>query len=157
MTNSSTTLEDWEIELLNTFVGLFDSFGVPKSVAQIYGVLFCADEPLSQEEIGQKLQISAGSASQGLRLLVDMGAAHKQSVPGQRGNYFTPERSMRRLLGYFIDAKMRPRMRTGKERLENLRKHLPKDNELALKRLDTLLQWQSKANKLLPVISKFLG
>jgi DNA-binding transcriptional regulator GbsR (MarR family) len=154
---ATVTLEDWEIELLNVFVGLFDSFGVPKSVAQIYGVLFCADGPLSQEEIGQKLQISAGSASQGLRLLVELGAAHRQSVPGQRGNQFTPERSMRRLLGYFIDAKMRPRMRTGKERLEALRDQLPPENKLAQQRLESLLQWQDKANKLLPLISKFLG
>ncbi|MBC2595619.1 hypothetical protein H5P28_15230 [Ruficoccus amylovorans] len=153
---ATATLQDWEIELLNIFVGLFDSFGVPKSVAQIYGVLFCADGPLTQEEIGQKLQISAGSASQGLRLLVDMGAAHRQSIPGQRGNQFTPERSMRRLLGYFLDAKMRPRMRTGKERLESLRDRLPADNMLARKRLESLLQWQNKASKLLPVISKFL-
>ncbi len=154
---ATAILEEWEIELLNIFVGLFDSFGVPKSVAQIYGVLFCAEQPLTQEEIGQKLQISAGSASQGLRFLVDIGAAHKQSTPGQRGSQFTPERSMRRLLGYFIDVKMRPRMRTGKERLETLRDRLPENDKLAQKRLETLLQWQSKANKLLPVISKFLG
>lgn len=153
----SPQLQNWEIELLNMFVSLFGSFGIPKSVAQVYGILFCAQQPLTQEEIGQRLQISAGAASQGLRLLVEMGAVHRQSIPGQRGNQFVPERSMRRLIGYFIDAKMRPRMRAGKEQLETLRKSIPTEDKLARSRVDSLLQWQDKANKLLPLISKFLG
>lgn len=154
---SPDTLESWEIELLNIFVGMFDSVGLPRSVAQIYGVLFCADEPLMQEEISQKLKISAGSASQGLRLLTEIGAAHRQSIPGQRGNQFVPERSMRRLIGYFIEVKMRPRIRTGKERLKTLQSEVPADNRLAHKRLASLLQWESKASRLLPVVSKFLS
>lgn len=64
---------------------------------------------------------------------------------------------MRRLLSTFIDAKMRPRMRTGKEQLEALRERIPHEDKIARNRVDTLLQWQDKTNKLLPFISKFLG
>lgn len=151
-----TALQPWEVELLNIFVGLFDSFGIPKSVAQIYGVLFCAEVALSQEDICQKLQISLGSASQGLRLLTDIGAAHRQSVPGQRGSLFVPERSMRKLLGYFIDAKVRPRMSTGKEKLRTLRGELSAQDTLACSRLDTLLKWEDKMEAILLILSKFL-
>lgn len=143
--------------MLNIFVGMFDSFGIPKSVAQIYSVLFCAEAAMTQEEICHKLQISIGSTSQGLRLLTDIGAVYRQSVPGQRGNLFVPERSMRKLLIYFIDVKVRPRMSTSKERLTALRGTLTTEDKLACSRLDTLLAWQNKAEKILPFVSKVLG
>lgn len=150
-------LAPWEIEVLNIFVGLFDSFGLSKSVAQIYGVLFCAESAMTQEEVCRKLQISLGSASQGLRLLTDIGAVHRQSVPGQRGILFVPERSIRRLINFIIEAKVLPRMNTCKERLQATRNSVSKDDTLARSRLDALLQWERKATQLLPLVTKVLG
>jgi hypothetical protein len=49
-------------------------FGVPKSVGQIYGLLYASPEPLSFSDIVVRLGISKGSASQGLRLLRSLGA-----------------------------------------------------------------------------------
>ena len=144
-------LKPWEMELLNLFVNMFDSFGVPKSVAQIYGVLYGSERPLMQEEVGRKMRISTGSASQGLRFLTTIGAVQRQSIPGQRQSLFVPERSMRRLLSYFIDAQLRPRLSTGKERLEAIHKNL------AHQRVSSLLEWQKKAEKALPIISTLFG
>jgi hypothetical protein len=49
-------------------------FGVPKSVGQIYGLLYASPEPLSFSDIVERLEISKGSASQGLQLLRSLGA-----------------------------------------------------------------------------------
>ena len=49
-------------------------FGVPKSVGQIFGLLYATPEPLSFSDIVERLEISKGSASQGLQLLRSLGA-----------------------------------------------------------------------------------
>jgi DNA-binding transcriptional regulator GbsR (MarR family) len=154
---NGVSLADWELELLDIFVSMFDLFGLPKSTAQIYGVLYCSDESLMQEEIGRRLGISAGSASQGLRLLTNIGAVHRQSIPGQRQSSFYPERSMRRLMAYFIDAQLRPRLNSGKERLQHLYDNLPPDEQDAQAQVGALLGWQRKADKALPIISTLFG
>ncbi len=48
--------------------------GIPKSVAAIYGICFASPEPLSFSEINERLDISSGSISQGLRVLREVGA-----------------------------------------------------------------------------------
>jgi hypothetical protein len=53
---------------------LVQVLGVPKSVGQIYGLLYASLEPLSFSDIVERLEISKGSASQGLQLLRSLGA-----------------------------------------------------------------------------------
>lgn len=48
--------------------------GIPKSVAAIYGICFASPEPLSFSDINDRLDISSGSISQGLRILKEVGA-----------------------------------------------------------------------------------
>ena len=55
-------------------------FGVPKSVGQIYGLLYATPEPLSFSDIVDRLDISKGSASQGLQLLRSLGAVNVAEV-----------------------------------------------------------------------------
>jgi DNA-binding transcriptional regulator GbsR (MarR family) len=145
------------VDVLDLFVGIFESFGLPKSTAMIYGVLYCAADPLTQEDIGTKLGISSGSASQGLKLLTSLGAVHRQSPVGSRVSLYNAERSMRRLLGYFIDAQLRPKLKSGRGRLEEIAEGLPADASLAHERVESLLNWQRKADKALPLVSKLFG
>ena len=37
-------IPEWEQELIDLFVGIFDGLGLPKSTAMIYGTLYCAEE-----------------------------------------------------------------------------------------------------------------
>ena len=161
MTNDFTTpqtdLAPWEIEVLELFVGIFESFSLPKSTAMIYGVLYCSEEPLLQDDICQKLSISTGSASQGLKMLQNLGAVQRQSPVGQRQSVYTAERSMRRLIGTILDIQLRPKLRNGKERLTALVETLPENDEHARQRIQTLQNWQKKVEKGLPLISAFLG
>ena len=156
-TPAAVELASWEEEILDLFVGIFESFGLPKSTAMIYGLLYCADDALLQEEVSTRLGISTGSASQGLKLLVSLGAVQRQSKVGQRHYVYTAERSMRRLLGYFIDAQLRPKLNAGGDRLQQIANAIPEDNDLAKNRVETLINWQKKADKALPMISKLFG
>ena len=65
---------DFQIECATFFAEVIQIFGVPKSVGQIYGLLYASPVPLSFSDIVERLGISKGSASQGLQFLRSLGA-----------------------------------------------------------------------------------
>lgn len=64
----------FEEALVGFFVEAADLLGAPKSVAAIYAICFASPQPLSFSEINERLEISSGSISQGLRVLREIGA-----------------------------------------------------------------------------------
>src|SRR5580658_9852020 len=84
------------------FVEAADLLGIPKSVAAIYGICFASPEPLSFAEIEQRLDISRGSISQGVRVLRDMGALKSLRKPGERREAFEPDLELRKLIEHWL-------------------------------------------------------
>ena len=76
-------LDEWESAVIDLFLNAANSFGLPKSYGQIYGLLFCRDQALSMDEVMNLLQISKGSASQGLRALKQFGAVSSSFCSGR--------------------------------------------------------------------------
>jgi hypothetical protein len=65
---------EFERACVEFFADVVQVFGVPRSVGQIYGLLYASPQPLSFTAIAGKLDISRGSTSQGLQALRDLGA-----------------------------------------------------------------------------------
>lgn len=72
--DATRTQREFMHECVDFFAEVVQLFGVPKSVGQIYGVLYASPLPLSFSDIVEQLEISKGSASQGLQLLRSLGA-----------------------------------------------------------------------------------
>jgi len=72
--NRPAELVSFDDDVVSFFVEAADMLGVPKSVAAIYGICFASAEPLSFSQIDDRLEISSGSISQGLRVLREVGA-----------------------------------------------------------------------------------
>lgn len=64
----------FERQIVDFFIEASDILGAPKSVAAIYGIIFASPEPLGFLELQERLDISAGSISQGLKALKTIGA-----------------------------------------------------------------------------------
>lgn len=65
---------------------------VNKVGGQIYAVLFLNDEPLSLDEIAERLQVSKSNISINIRILEDMMLVRKVWVKGSRRDYYAAER-----------------------------------------------------------------
>ena len=50
LANKTKGLDEWESAVIDLFLNAANSFGLPKSYGQIYGLLFCRDEPLAMDE-----------------------------------------------------------------------------------------------------------
>lgn len=154
---------DFERQVVDFFCDGVRLLGLPKSVGEIYGMLFITPEPLSLDDLVEKLGISKGSASQGLRTLRDLGAVRVvEGGEGVRRMFYEPDVELKQLVGGFIKEQVRPHVRSGEEklaRLEELAGELEGDGNYHFyeDRLLKLERWSKRAKILLPIVQKFLG
>ena len=158
----ASSLAEWEKAVIDLFLNAANSGGLPKSVGQIYGLLFCRDEPLAMDEIMDFLSISKGSASQGLRSLRQLGAVKTQYLAGQRKEYFVAEIRLRKLVAGFLKEQAEPHLEKGVERLRQLRELVAEasdeDSARRGKRRENILTgWHRQVGKLLPLVKMIVG
>lgn len=69
-------------------------WGINRTMAQVQALLFISEQPLSADEIMNKLQISRGNVSMSLRELINWGIVNKMHVKGERKEFFTTEKDV---------------------------------------------------------------
>jgi DNA-binding transcriptional regulator GbsR (MarR family) len=165
---SSSTLTangGFEQECVSFFAEVVQLFGVPKSVGQIYGLLYASLEPLGFPDIVERLEISKGSASQGLQLLRSLGAINEAEVANngseyQRGVRYEPELSLRHLVTGVLRERIAPMATTGAvslKRLQELAERSPENTKFYLGRAKQLETWRKRFTTTMPLLTALLG
>lgn len=155
---------EFDRAMVSFFVGAAEMLGVPKSVAAIYGICFASPEPLTFSEIQERLDISAGSISQGLRVLREVGALKVSDVlpasPAPRPReYFEPDLELRKLVSHFIEQRLDRQLDSGRSALRTIAQRVPGGTESAKvlrARLQSLQTWHDRARAVLPLVRGFL-
>jgi DNA-binding transcriptional regulator GbsR (MarR family) len=155
-------LDKWESAVIDLFLNAANSFGLPKSYGQIYGLLFCRDQALSMDEVMDLLQISKGSASQGLRALRQFGAVSSTFAPGDRKERFVAEIRLRKLVSGFLREQADPHLDKGVSRLKQIESLLEgsgsKDSRIrGARRHEILSGWHRQMSRLLPWVKMIVG
>lgn len=76
---------------------LGSTWGVSRTMAQIHALLLVAGEPMSTDEVMERLRVSRGNANTNLRELVSWGLIRSVVVRGQRKEYFEAEKDVWRI------------------------------------------------------------
>lgn len=171
-TASAPAQTAFEARMIAFFVEAATVLGVPKSVAMIYGALFGSARPLSFGEIEQKLGISKGSVSQGLRVLREIGAvevadgemAFENKEDGgahPQATRYRPVVELRLLLTKLVADKIQPHLKASGDTITELTQSLPgvgdpEAAEVLETRLKHLQVWQRRSKDLLPLLKAFL-
>ena len=160
--SATEELAEWEVAVVDLFLNAVQSVGLPKSLGQIYGLLFCRDHPLAMDEVMKLLGISKGSASQGLRSLRQLGAISSVYAPGDRKERFLAEIRLRKLVAGFLKEQADPHMEKGISRLEHLRKLLSAEEgeeskKRGVRREEILSGWHRQMSRLLPWVKMIVG
>jgi len=87
-------LEEAKQQFIDTWGALGTEWGINKSVAQVHALLLASSNPLSTDEIMEKLVISRGNANMSIRQLVDYGVVYKKHIAGDRKEYFIAEKEV---------------------------------------------------------------
>jgi len=145
----------FEQALVDLFGEAADVLGIPQSIAAIYAVIFASPRPLSFADIEERLHLSKGSVSQGLRVLRDFGAVHavnareskangsgQKAVGGGQGGsslthppslspstgrreYFVPEVELRQFVARLLKERIEPQLAGNTRKLSQLAETIP--------------------------------
>lgn len=163
-----------QAEVIEVFVRLARIVGQPKSVGEIYGLLYINRQPLPMDEISRRLNLSKGSTSQGLRMLKSLGAVRNNYQVGDRRDFYSAETSLKKLVSGYIEDTLTPLLANGEDRLQRLQILLDQtaqehqesktvseeeaaDQEFFTQRVGKLRKWHQRAHQLFPFIRKFLS
>lgn len=158
--SESPRLSDLEVEAIELFINFLKLIGLPKSVGEIYGLMFVSPAPLAMDEIMTRLGISLGAASQGLRLLRSFGAVKVAYVPGDRRDHYVADLDLSNFATVFLKEELRPRMNRALDRIKRMEElsagMTPQERKSAHARIERLRHWLEKGQKMIPWILKFL-
>lgn len=155
-------LAEWECAIIDLFLNAAQSVGLPKSLGQIYGLLFCRAQSLSMNDIMNLLRISKGSASQGLRALKQLGAVNTVFERDDRKERFVAEIRLRKLVSGFLKEQGEPHLKKGLSRLQNLRNLIAEEKDFESSkrgyvRENILTGWHRQMSRLLPWVKMIVG
>lgn len=155
-----------QMEMIDAGGRLCQLIGVPRSVGQIYGLLFMSTNALSLDDIATRLGMSKGSASTGTRQLMAWRAIRHVWVPGERRDHFVVDPDLGNLIRSTYGEFLKPRMNSSSERIERIAAALKEeetggdlseaDYQTCTKRLETLQRMHKKLKSLIPIAEKFL-
>jgi DNA-binding transcriptional regulator GbsR (MarR family) len=150
-----------EIEIIQIFVQFSRALGQPRSVAEIYGLLFISHRPLPMDELIGRLELSKGSASQGLRYLQDLGAIRAVYAAGDRRTHYEAVAELRNLAGRFLRQQILAHFQDSGSRMVHIAAEAEKlsgeDRRHALARVKMLRSWEKNAKRILPLVLRVLG
>jgi len=150
-----------ERQVIDVFVDGVKVIGLPKSLGEIYGLLFVTPQPLSLDDFVSRLQMSKGTASQGLRMLRELGAVKEADGNGSRRTLYKPDVDLKRLVGGFIREQVCPHLESGRGKVGKLLKNAaqedPEMRKFYRERVLKLESWMGRGRIVLPLIQKMLG
>lgn len=87
-------LEEAKLRFVEAWGTLGTNWGINRTMAQIHALLLVSDEPLTTDDLMDKLDISRGNANMNVRALIDWGLAERRTKLGERVEYFTGEKDI---------------------------------------------------------------
>ncbi len=140
--------------------------GLPRSVGQIYGLLYLSVEPQSLDDVARILGISKGSASTGTRQLMTWGAIRQVWVHGERRDYFEAVLNFGDLIRRGYADFLKPKLLSSGRKLKTLSDCLEEDKRVGVvseeaykvyaERLKSLARIQRKIETVLPLAEQLL-
>ena len=159
--DSVPPLEPVEIEIIQLFVQFSRALGQPRSVAEIYGLLFVSHQPQAMDALIERLNLSKGSASQGLKYLEELGAVRAVYVAGERRTHYEAVAELRNLAGRFLRQQILTHFADSEARLARVaveaRKLSGDQRKHVNARIKLLRSWERNGRRVVPFVLKMLG
>jgi len=95
-------LSDGKQEFIQEWGKLSVNWGVSKTMGQIHALLLVSNACVCSDTIMERLNISRGNVNTNIRTLIDWGLVHKESVNGERKEFFCAEKDIWRVFKQII-------------------------------------------------------
>jgi len=148
------TFAPHERRAIQYFVRMAEVLSVPRSIAEIYGLLYISPAPLRFADIEKRLSLSKGSVSEGLRFLKDHGMVRAERAKGSRAETWSVTPSLAAALTDLLRRRLQPALEHTTGELASLQAEavaasLPPE---VIERVGKLNRWNTRALELLPLL-----
>ncbi len=133
------------------------NWGINRTMAQVYALLYCAERPLNTDDIMERLQISRGSANMNLRSLVDWDLLEKTTVSESRKDHYVAEKDVWKVTARIIEKREEQEIRPVKARLQSFADHLVPEETALEERPDADRQLHRRLQNLIELMEVFEG
>lgn len=158
----------WELAVIDVFVRGAAMFGLRRSFGMVYGLLYCSREPVSTQEMQEKLLLSRGAVVEAVQFLRRLGAVRVHLKIGERRDYFSAETDLKKFVRGFLKEILEPALEKADIRLAQAEDAAgtplspdaglsAEDAAFARSRVEELSQWKSRFAEILPLFENFLG
>ncbi|OAM89525.1 transcriptional regulator [Termitidicoccus mucosus] len=148
-----TQLSELEREIIAYWVRVATQLGYPRSVGEIFGVVFLSGEPVNADDLVARLGISRSGAGQGLKALLDIGAIKSVHSIANRREHFQMQSDLGVLVKQFLNVRVFPQLEElGRQRSALTAAVAGTGNPHLIQRFDKLQRWQKKAAPLMAVL-----
>jgi DNA-binding transcriptional regulator GbsR (MarR family) len=87
-------LKDAKSSFIQTWARLGGEWGINRTMAQVHALLLASDHAMSTEDVMAELSISRGNANMNLRELVTWNLVYRETVAGERKEFFRAEKDI---------------------------------------------------------------
>ena len=95
-------------------------WGISRSMAQVYALLYAHDEPFDTDAIMEQLNISRGNANINIRKLLEWGLIQKLDRPDSRRDLYTAEKDVWQLTIRIIEERRKRELTPVSEQLKQI-------------------------------------
>ncbi len=81
-------------KFIQAWGGFGSQWGINRSMAQVHALLLVSTDPLSTEDVMDRLNISRGNANMNLRALIDWNLVRRVLRQGERREFFEAEKDV---------------------------------------------------------------
>ncbi len=130
------------LRVVDAVGGLIEFWGFKRPMGRIWAILYLTPQPLSAQELGERLAMSAGGVSMALAELSKWGVVKKTWVPGERRDYYEPETSIWKMVSRVFRERELAQIRAAIEIFQETLAELGKDrrrNKFLGERMEALL------------------
>lgn len=115
-------LEQAKRQFIQTWGNFGSQWGINRSMAQVHALLLVSERALSTEEVMEQLSISRGNANMNIRDLVNWNLVYKESIAGDRKEYFRAEKDMWEVAKRIVKERKRREIEPLQQHLAELKK-----------------------------------
>ena len=142
-----------ELEIIAFWAQVGALLGFSRSVGEIFGLIFVSEQPLSADDLVEKLNISRSGAGQGIKALLEIGAIKPAHLLTSRKEHFQMQSDLGVLVKQLVNARVLPPIeqltRNHAALDEAVRAHGP---EHLVQRFDKLGRWNTKTAPVLALL-----
>ncbi len=87
-------LKEAKKQFIQTWARLGAEWGINRTMAQVHALLLATERSLTTDDVMEELSISRGNANINLRELMNWNLIYRETVPGDRKEYFRAEKDI---------------------------------------------------------------